>query len=82
MPPSSEQLAAAWHPNPEHANALVCSRKCPIESSCPVDKGMYGYRTFWNTCRRLASGYGPSERQALFTGTAAGSYGLTHLPTT
>lgn len=47
-----------------------------FESNFPVDKSMYSYRTLWNSFKRLASGASDSERDALFRGTAARSYGL------
>ena len=47
-----------------------------FESNFPVDKGMYGYRAFWNACKRLASGCSHAEKTRLFSGTAIEVYRL------
>ncbi|MDB5413606.1 MAG: hypothetical protein JWR10_1941 [Rubritepida sp.] len=35
---------------------------------------MCGYGVLWNAFKRLASGYSPEEKRALFSGTAARVY--------
>lgn len=75
-PPSSAQLAEAWRPYVETGIALFGPKRCMFESNFPVDKGMYSYRTFWNACKRLASGLSAEERAALFAGTAVTTYKL------
>jgi predicted TIM-barrel fold metal-dependent hydrolase len=47
-----------------------------FESNFPVDKGMYGYRTFWNACKRLTAGATRHEKTALFSATAIDVYKL------
>ena len=50
--------------------------RCIFESNFPVDKGMCGYVSVWNAFKRLAAGYSPSEKAALFHDTAARFYRL------
>lgn len=47
-----------------------------FESNFPVDKGSGSYQVFWNAFKRIAAGYSPSEKAALFSGTATRFYGL------
>jgi predicted TIM-barrel fold metal-dependent hydrolase len=55
--------------------ALGTSR-CMFESNIPVDKVSYSYQMFWNACKRLVSGATPTEKTALFGGTAKKVYRL------
>jgi predicted TIM-barrel fold metal-dependent hydrolase len=48
-----------------------------FESNLPVDKGTCSYQVLWNTFKRIAAGYSPDEKTALFSGTAAKAYRLT-----
>lgn len=73
-PPTSTALAEAWRPYVEAAIELFGARRAMFESNFPVDKGMYGYRVFWNACKRLASGCSGTEKAALFSGTAIDVY--------
>jgi L-fuconolactonase len=75
-PPGSEALAAAWRPYVETAIDLFTPGRCMFESNFPVDKGQFGYRAFWNACKRLAAGYSADEKTALFSGTAIEVYRL------
>ncbi len=75
-PPTSAELTAAWRPYVETAIALFGARRAMFESNFPVDKGMYGYRAFWNACKHLASGCSHDEKTALFSGTAIDVYRL------
>ena len=56
MPPSSEQLAAAWRPYIETCIAAFGPERAMFESNFPVDKGSGGYPVFWNAFKRLAAG--------------------------
>jgi L-fuconolactonase len=75
-PPSSAALAGAWRPYVETAIELFGPSRAMFESNFPVDKGMYGYRAFWNACKLLSAQYTPTERAALFSGTAIAVYRL------
>ena len=76
LPPSSEQLAAAWMPWVETCIETFGAGRCMFESNFPVDKGSYSYRTGWNAFKRLTVGCSASERQQLFEGTACRVYRL------
>jgi L-fuconolactonase len=74
MPPSSEELAAALKPYVETCIEAFGPDRCMFESNFPVDKGSFAYGILWNAFKRLASGYSPDERGALFRGTAERVY--------
>jgi L-fuconolactonase len=76
LPPSSEQLAAAWQPWMETCIEAFGADRCMFESNFPVDKASYSYVTGWNAFKRLTAGYSASERQLLFEGTASRVYRL------
>lgn len=76
MPASSEQLAATWKPWIETCIEAFGPDRCMFESNFPVDKGSTSYRLLWNAFKRLTIDYSPSERQALFEGTATRVYRL------
>jgi predicted TIM-barrel fold metal-dependent hydrolase len=76
LPPSSEQLAAAWRPYVETCMEAFGAKRAMFESNFPVDKGSYGYGVFWNACKRLAQGASASEKASLFHDTASRVYRL------
>jgi predicted TIM-barrel fold metal-dependent hydrolase len=76
QPPSSEQLAVAWRPYVETCIELFGADRCMFESNAPVDKGTCSYHVLWNAFKRLTAACSPSERSALFGGTAARVYRL------
>ena len=76
LPPSSEQLAAAWRPYVETCIAAFGPSRSMFESNFPVDKGSYSYGVFWNACKRLAQGASAAEKADLFHGTASRFYRL------
>jgi predicted TIM-barrel fold metal-dependent hydrolase len=47
-----------------------------FESNFPVDKQSYSYTVCWNVFKRIASGFSPAEKAALFHDTAARAYRL------
>lgn len=76
LPPSSEQLAAAWRPYVETCIDAFGPSRAMFESNFPVDKGSYGYGVFWNACKRLAQGASAAEKADLFHDTASRFYRL------
>ena len=76
LPPSSDELVAAWKPYIETCIEAFGAARCMFQSNFPVDKGSYGYGVFWNACKKLAAGVSPSEKAALFHDTAARVYRL------
>jgi predicted TIM-barrel fold metal-dependent hydrolase len=75
-PPSSQRLADTWKPWIETCIDAFGVGRCMFESNFPVDKGSYSYALVWNAFKRLTAGYGASEREALFAGTATRVYRL------
>jgi L-fuconolactonase len=76
MPPSSEELAAAWRPYLETCIAAFGPERAMFESNFPVDKGSCGYAVLWNAFKRIAAACSAAEKQALFSGTATKFYRL------
>jgi predicted TIM-barrel fold metal-dependent hydrolase len=77
LPPSSDELAAAWRPYVETCIEAFGPGRAMFESNFPVDKRYYSYPVLWNAFKKLAAGYSTDEKQALFSGTAAKVYRLT-----
>ncbi len=76
LPPTSEELAAAWKPFVGVCIDAFGPTRCMFESNFPVDKCGVSYRTLWNAFKRLAEGYSATEKSALFAGTAIKAYRL------
>ena len=78
LPPSSEELAAAWRPYIETCVETFGASRCMFESNFPVDKGACSYVALWNAYKRVTAGCTAEERAALFAGTARRVYRLPH----
>jgi predicted TIM-barrel fold metal-dependent hydrolase len=76
LPPSSEELAAAWRPYIETCIAAFGPERAMFESNFPVDKGSCGYAALWNAFKRIAAGCSAAEKAALFSGAATKFYRL------
>ncbi len=76
LPPTSEELAAAWKPYVETCIEAFGPSRCMFESNAPVDRGTCSYQILWNAFKRLAAGYSADEQKALFSGTARKVYRL------
>ena len=76
IPPSSEELAAAWRPYIETSIEAFGPHRCMFESNFPVDKGTCSYAVLWNTFKRIAAGTSRHEKDSLFNGTARRVYRL------
>lgn len=76
LPPSSEELAAAWRPYIETCIEAFGASRAMFESNFPVDKGSCGYAALWNAFKRIAAGCSAAEKEALFSGTARAFYRL------
>ena len=76
LPPSSNELAAAWRPYIETCIAAFGPERAMFESNFPVDKGMCSYPVLWNAFKRLAAGCSADEKAALFHRTAQSFYRL------
>jgi predicted TIM-barrel fold metal-dependent hydrolase len=75
-PPDSQQLADAAGPYVLHAIERFGPERCMFESNFPVDKVSCSYLVLWNSFKRLATGFSPGEKAALFHDTAARVYRL------
>jgi len=76
MPPSSEQLAAAWRPYMETCIEAFGPERAMFESNFPPDKGQCSYQVIFNAFKRIAAHYSEPEKTALFSRTAAEFYRL------
>ena len=76
LPPSSEELAAAWRPYVEACIAAFGPERAMFESNFPVDKGSCSYHALWNAFKRIAAGCSAAEKAALFSATAKKFYRL------
>jgi predicted TIM-barrel fold metal-dependent hydrolase len=50
--------------------------RCMFESNFPVDKVSTSYTVLWNSFKRIAEDYSPTEKAALFRDTAVRTYRL------
>jgi predicted TIM-barrel fold metal-dependent hydrolase len=75
-PWSSEQMADVQGPYLRAAIDLFGPGRCMFESNFPVDRMLTAARPLWNCFKRVAGRYSPSDREALFAGTAARIYHL------
>ena len=77
VPPSSEDLAAAWRQYIEPCIEAFGPNRCMFESNFPPDKQSGGYTELWNAFKRISSGASEAEKTALYSGTAARVYRIT-----
>jgi predicted TIM-barrel fold metal-dependent hydrolase len=76
VPPSSEELAAAWRPYIETCIEAFGVNRCMMESNFPVDKQTCGYGVLWNALKRITKNCSAAEKAALYRDTAARVYRL------
>lgn len=77
LPPSSEELAAAWRQYIEPCIEAFGADRCMFESNLPPDKQSCGYIELWNAFKRITASASVHEKAALYSGTAARTYRLT-----
>jgi L-fuconolactonase len=75
-------LAAKWEPWIETSVQLFGVDRCMFESNFPVDQTSCSYGAVWNAFKRIAAGYSPAEKAALFAGVARRVYRLPPYPAT
>lgn len=73
-PPDSTTLAAAWKPWLETCIEAFGAERAMFESNFPVDGCSCSYGVLWNAFKRVVAGASPSEKAALFAGTARRIY--------
>ena len=76
LPPSSQELAAAWLPYIETCIAAFGPERAMFESNFPVDKGSCSCAALWNAFKHIAAGCSAAEKAAMFSGTATKVYRL------
>nr|WP_251011223.1 amidohydrolase family protein [Variovorax paradoxus] len=76
QPPSSNLLVEKWKPYIEACIESFSADRCMFESNFPVDAGMCSYHVLWNAFKKLTAGYSVTERDRLFSRTAAETYRL------
>ena len=76
MPPSSEDLAAAWRPYVETCIEAFGPDRCMMESNFPVDKQSCGYGVLWNAFKRITKNHSAADKSAMYHDTAARVYRL------
>jgi predicted TIM-barrel fold metal-dependent hydrolase len=73
-PAGSEEVADAFRPYVIECIEQFGPERCLFESNFPVDKRALPYTVIWNAFKRITKGFSPSEREALFRGTAERVY--------
>jgi len=76
VPIGSEELAGLYRPWFAVAIDLFGPDRCMFESNFPADKYDCSYVVLWNAFKRLAEGFSPAEKTALFSATASRTYSL------
>jgi predicted TIM-barrel fold metal-dependent hydrolase len=77
LPPSSEDLAAAWRQYLEPCIEAFGAERCMFESNFPPDKQSGGYTELWNAFKHITRGASAAEKRALYGATAARVYRIT-----
>jgi predicted TIM-barrel fold metal-dependent hydrolase len=75
-PPSSAELAESQRPYLLHCIEHFGVERCMFESNFPVDKVSSSYTVLWNAFKRVAAGFSPEEKAALFHDNAVRAYRL------
>ncbi|GJH27054.1 amidohydrolase [Caballeronia novacaledonica] len=68
------ELATIWRPHVETAIEAFGAERCMMESNYPPDGRSGGFVPIWNALKHIVRGATPSEKDALFHGTAARVY--------
>ncbi len=74
--PGAQELAALWKPYIETSIEAFGVDRCMFESNYPSDAPVGSYRTIWNVFKAIVTKASPTEKTALFSGTARRVYGL------
>ena len=70
----SDSIAAYWRPEILHCIESFGPDRCMFESDFPVDGRLCDYVTLWNAFKKASTDLDPTERDAVFRGTAARIY--------
>jgi predicted TIM-barrel fold metal-dependent hydrolase len=75
-PPTSDEFVAAQARYYLHTIDCFGPERCMFESNFPVDRWSLSYTVLWNGLKKIAARFTPSERDAMFFGTATRVYRL------
>lgn len=75
-PPSSLEVAQRIRPYVEFCVETLGADRCMFESNFPVDKNGFNYHVMWNAYKRVVQELSAGEKDSLFFGTAAKTYGI------
>ena len=75
-PPTSDEFIAAQERYYMHTIECFGPDRCMLESNFPVDRLSLSYNVLWNAYKKMTSRFSPTERTALFSGTAARIYNV------
>lgn len=75
-PATSNEIAALTRDYYLHAINCFGVSRCMFESNFPADRPSLSYRVLWNALKRLAAGFTPQEKAALFHDNAVRTYKL------
>jgi L-fuconolactonase len=76
LPPTSDELVAAWGGPIRYVIERFGASRCMFESNFPVDKMSCSYHVLWNAFKKMTADASADERTALFSGTATRTYRL------
>ena len=76
LPPTSAEFVTAQARYYVHTIECFGPERCMFESNFPMDRMSLSYRVLWNAFKLIAAPFSPSERDAMFHGTAARVYRL------
>ena len=75
-PPTSDEYVARLSKFYTHIIEAFGPERCMLESNFPIDRFSVSYNVMWNAFKKMTAQYSPSERTALFSGTAQRVYKL------
>ena len=75
-PVGSEELASDMAPFLSYCIEQFGPERCMFESNFPVDKVSFSYNNVFNAFKRFSASYTPTERAAMFEGTATRIYNI------
>ena len=73
-PATSDELVEATRDYYMHTIEHFGVNRCMFESNFPVDRASCSYAVLWNSFKKIASGFSPAEKAALFHDTAMRVY--------
>jgi L-fuconolactonase len=76
-PPTSDEFVEQQSRYYLHTIECFGPERCMFESNFPVDRLSLSYRVLWNGLKKIAAPFSPSDRDAMFFGTATRVYRLT-----